>query len=222
MRTSGSNSSAVLGCSSVKCSGDSDANARGCLGILNLCLLENYIWEANRYKSAWELEPSSVKEPGPSGLFSSAQLKVGPLATSGSPHVLIMCWQWLLLLGWLSQELRVYPESRQPAEVSGRDERREHTGGSCLGDSTGPRSLQGLPRGTGALASVPEGTQTCRGTPCQAQPWRPTLGPPWRRGSPRPGALLDRGRAGEAAGRWGQSQGAAAGQGQARTLQSSI
>lgn len=73
------------------------------------------------------------------------ELKVGPQATSGFPHVLIMCWQWLLLLGWLSRALRFYPESREPAEVSGRGERR--AGGSCLGDTSNPRSQQELPSG---------------------------------------------------------------------------
>lgn len=42
--------------------------------------------------------------------IGALELKVGPLATSGSPHVLIVCWQWLLLLGWLSLALRFYPE----------------------------------------------------------------------------------------------------------------
>lgn len=71
------------------------------------CLLENHRGELSVYQAARETEPSSARSPT-QGFFRSGGRKVGLLATSGSPHVLVTCWRWLLLVGCSSRAFRVF------------------------------------------------------------------------------------------------------------------
>lgn len=71
------------------------------------CLLENHGGELSVYQAARETEPSAARSPT-QGFFRSGGRKVGLLATSGSPHVLVTCWRWLLLVGCSSRAFRVF------------------------------------------------------------------------------------------------------------------
>ncbi|KAI6077312.1 Inositol 1,4,5-trisphosphate receptor type 1 isoform X6 [Aix galericulata] len=68
---------------------------------------KNHRGELGVYQAARETEPSAARSPT-QGFFRSGGRKVGLLATSGSPHVLVTCWRWLLLVGCSSRAFRVF------------------------------------------------------------------------------------------------------------------